>query len=795
MTRALRLLRTAPGFAVLAILTLALGIGLSTAVFTVADALLLRRLPVRDQDRLVFLWGTLPKRGFEHRPFTYQEARDFARASRTLERVGFVWYQGAWPAAVRDGDDVFRLRRAIVSGEYFDVLGARALLGRALRASDDVLGAPPVAVLSYSAWRQRFGGNPHIVGHRLQAFQTVQYTIVGVMPPGLELPRGTELWAPLLPSLPVQYADLDAVGRLAPGATAASARVELTAFLRRSNAGWRGDVQGVVRSLPEVVLGDTRPALFAFVAAVGLLLLTTCLNVANLLLVRGVGRAREIAIRSAIGADRARIAMQLLGENVVLALAGGVAGGIIGAAAVRIFVAVAPSDLPRLGEIGLDVGALGGAIGITALAMLLFGVAPAITTSRSDAADVLRAGTRQGVARRSRRTTEVLVGVQIALAVLVLSAAALVTRSLVRLERAPLAIEASHLLIGELALHGDEYDTREKALAMMERLLHNVESVPGVRSVSTTVAVPFSGAGGWDGQFVSEGQSARDAASNPVLSMELVTPSYFATVGMPILAGRDFTTADRDNTLPVAIVSRSAARAYWPNENPLGKHLRLDGESKRVLTVIGVVPDARYRDLRDARPSIYFPLAQPSFDFIGTTLVIRTIGAPESVVPAVRRAVAATSSGVALTTAEPFAWYLDGPLAQPRLDALLLAVFAGAVVILASIGLFGVMMTMVRQRTRELGVRIALGADQLDVQGLVVRRGLTIAAIGVVVGLAGALAVNRLLSTLLFEVSPTDPATLAVVALLLLVVAALASLVPARATTRIDPAIALRADG
>jgi putative ABC transport system permease protein len=426
--------------------------------------------------------------------------------------------------------------------------------------------------------------------------------------------------------------------------------------------------------------------------------------------------------------------------------------------------------------------------------MLLFGIAPAVATSRSERADVLRAGTRQGLAPRSRRATEILVGAQIALAVLVLSAAALIARSLVRLERAPLSIEPSHLLIGELALRGDEFETREKTLIMMDRLLHNVESVAGVRSVSTTVAVPFSGPGGWDGQFITDGQSARDASTNPVLNMELVTPSYFGTVGMPIVRGRGFTAADRDGTLPVAIVSQSTARAYWPNEDPIGKHLRLDDKTKRVLTIIGVVPDARYRDLRQARPSIYFPLAQPMLDFIGTTLVIRTIGEPAGVISAVRRAVAETSSGVSLISAEPFEWYMEGPLAQPRLDALLLAVFAGAAVILASVGLFGVMMTMVRQRTRELGVRLALGADARDVQRLVVGRGLAIAALGVGVGLVAALGVNRLLSSLLFEVSPTDPATLALVALLLLIVAAAASLVPARATAHIDPAIALRAD-
>jgi putative ABC transport system permease protein len=795
-----RALRRSPGFSVAAILTLALGIGLSTAVFTVADAVLLRRLPVRDQDRVLLIWGELPKRGFDHYPLTVDDARDFARRTRALERVGFVGYEGAWPVSTRDGDRVSRLRRAIVSGEFFGVLGAQPVLGRALRASDDVNGAAPVAVLSYGAWQRRFGGDPHVLGRPLFIIEKgLPFTIVGVMPQGLDYPRGSDFWVTLnswIPPQALQYASLDAVGRLALGRTAATVGDELTAFYRRPEASVRQrDVHAVVSTLPRVLLGDTRVALLVFATAAGLLLLMTCVNVANLLLVRGLTRAREVAVRSALGASRGRVVRQLLGENALLALIGGAMGVAVAAMAVQTFIAFAPADLPRLDEIRLNLGALTSAAGITMLAMILFGIVPAITTSRTDVQEVLRSGARQSVTRRSRLATEALVTVQVALALLILSSAALIGRSLVALERVQLAFDPSHLLIGELALRYDEYDTREKQQALLERLMPALEAIPGVRSVSPVVAVPFSGPGGWDGQLAKDGQTAREAATNPMLNLEVVSSNYFATLGIAMLRGRGFTDADHEGTLPVAVVSQSAARSYWPNEDPIGKHLRIDPKLSRTVTVVGVVPDTRYRDLREARPSIYFPLAQPSFPFVPMTLAIRTAGRPTDVVSTIRRVIAQTSSGAALASAEPFATYVDQPLAQPRLDTILLAVFAASALALAAIGLFGVMMTMVRQRTRELGVRMALGAAPRDLQRMILRRGLSITGIGIAIGLTGALVANRVLTTLLYGVTPTDGLTLGVVVAVLAAVATAASLVPARSTTRIDPAIALRAEG
>src|SRR3989454_1616314 len=790
---ALRSLARTPGFALTAILTLALGIGLATAMFTVADTLLLRRLPVREQNRIVVLWGEMRDRPYNY-PLGLDDAREFARQTRSLERVAFFSYYGAGPKPIRDGDQISPLRRALVSGEFFDVLGARPTLGRTLGATDDVSGAAPVLVLSYGAWQRRFGGDPHVLGRQVLTYDDgVAYTIVGVMPQGLAYPRGTDFWAPVVPSTVPK--DLYVIGRLRAGVTAAQARDEMTGFFGRTQASpWQRVLRGVVHPLPRLILGDTRPALIAFAAAAGLLLFITCINVANLLLVRGLARVREIAVRSALGAGRGQVIVQLLTENALLAIAGGVLGLAVAAGAVRIFVAFAPAGVPRLDEIRVNATALVGAVGITGIATLIFALAPAIISSRVELERALRSDPRHSAGRRSRRATEALVAGQLALALLVLSAAGLIARSLIKLERAELSFEPSHVLIGDLTLRYDQFDTPAKQRALLERLLSQVRAIPGVRGASPVVAVPFSGSGGWDGKPAAEGQSKEMTDANPMLNMEVVTPDYFETLGIVVRRGRVFTDADREGAPPVVVLSESAARHYWGSDDPIGKRLRMGENFERTATVVGVVPDTRYRDLRDARASIYHPLRQSFFPYMPMKLAIRTSSPPAELVPAIRRVIAETEPGVALPSAAPFETFLEGPLAQPRLNALLLAVFACAAVALAAVGLFGAMATMVRQRTRELGVRMALGATARDLRRMVMGRGLAVASVGSVLGLLGALLANRLLAAMLYEVSPTDLATLTAGTGVLNGVAAPASLVPARATTRIDPVVALRAE-
>jgi putative ABC transport system permease protein len=670
------------------------------------------------------------------------------------------------------------------------------VLGRALRREDDVAGASPAVVLSYRAWQDRFGGAPDVIGRSVVAqVNDENFKIVGVMPQGLDFPRGVDVWSAERATVPggdMTNVEIDLVGRLAPTATVESAGDELSAFFAQS-AGSKRMLHGAARALPQLVVGDVRAAIVAFVAAVGLLLLITCINVANLLLVRGVGRAKEMAVRSALGANRARLVVHLLGESSLLAIGGGALGALVAAGALRVFVALAPPGFPRIDELHVDGAALASSALVTIGAMLLFAMAPAFLTSGVDVVEVLHSGHRHGDNRRFRRLSDLLVTGQVALSVVVLSAAALVARSLINLERANLSLESSRVLIAELSVRYRYYDTAPKQLAAIERLLPAIAASPGVRSVSPVVAPPFSVIA-WDGVPRPEGQSAREAKNNPVLNMELVAPSYFATFGLPVLQGRAFSADDRRGSTQVVMLSESAARSYWPGQNPIGRRLAMGSRADSMSTVVGVVPDTRYRDLRVARPTIYFPLAQSAFPFAPTSLAISTTGDPASIVPSLRRVLAETAPGMSLVRAAPFDAYLSGPLAQPRLDATLLFVFAAAAVLLSGVGLFGVLATSVRQRTREIGVRLALGASPAGVAALVLRRALVIGSVGVVSGVVIVLLTNHWVASLLFRVSSTDTATLAVVAVFVLGVAGLASLLPARLSASVDPVVALRAE-
>jgi putative ABC transport system permease protein len=796
---AVRALLRDRAFTVSASLTLALGIGLSTAVFTVSQALLVRELPVRGQDEVVVLWGETPDRSFANYPLSYDQGRDFLTRARSLESAAFYAYHGAWPTAIRDGDEVSELRQAQVTGEFFDVLGVRPVLGRTLRVDDDRVGARPVAVLSHAAWLRVYGGAADAVGRHILLHRSgVAHEIVGVMPPGLELPHGTEFWVPLVPSAtqPGKQA-VDAyvhvVGRLARGAPLPAARDELTAwFGRPEREAWLRDLRAVAMPLPRLVLGDVRPALITFMVACALLLLITCTNVASLLLVRGVARQRELAVRAALGADRRRVIGQLLAENAVLAALGGALGILVAAVAVHLFVTFAPSSVPRLDEIRLSAAALLGAFAITGVALVIFSLAPVSILSRVDPQSALRGG-RETSGRRSRLATEGLVAAQIVLSVVVLSAAGLLVRSLSRLERAHLAIDPSRLLIGELSFRSDLLEGKEKQLALLERMLAEVRALPGVSSASPVLAIPFSGSGGFDGRLARDGQSAEEAGRNPILNLEVVVPEYFATFGLAPVRGRVFSNEDVEGAPPVVVLSEAAARSLWGGDVPLGKKVRM-GTNSPSYTVVGIVPDTRYRDLRIARASVYFPLRQSVFPFAPLNLAVRATGDPAGLAPSLRRAIARVDPGLRLTRASTFENHLDRPLEGPRLNALLVAVFAGASLTLAAVGLFGAMAAMVRRRVREIGVRMALGATHAHVFAGVMGRGLAIAWVGATIGLVVSVAGNRLLVALLYEVSPTDVPTYLAALSVLFIVSTAAIAVPARSSTRVEPAVALRTE-
>jgi len=789
------LLRT-PAFALTATLTLAVGVGLSIAVFTVADALVLRALPVHEQDRLVTVWSEKRDGTQAHWPLGIEDVRAFTQRTRTLSDVAYTDYYGATPVPVLVGDEVAPLRRALVSGNYFEVLGARAAFGRSLQASDDVLGAAPVVVLSHTAWRRQFGSDPTVLGRRITVqLDGISHTVVGVMPAGLEYPAGTDVWGPYTPTrlrnaADTSYAAVDLVGRLADGATTASAAADLNAYLARpESSAWSRELRAVVTPLERVLLGDTRVAVIAFTSAAALLLLITCIDVANLLLVRGLSRMREIAVRTALGATRWQVMVQLLTENAILAFAGGVIGLGVAFAAMRGFLAIAPAELPLVERIHLDASALAAALATCGIALMIFGLAPAIISARGDAHTVLRSGTRQSQGRMVRIAREALVAAQVGLAVLVLSGAALIGRSLMKLENATLGFDSSRLLIADLGLRYDRYGSLERQLTVLRTVLERARATPGVAAATPVVAVPFSGTSGWTGRAAADGQSPEEASRNPTFNMELVTPDYFPTFGLRVLRGRALTDADGRGSAPVVVISERTARAYWPNQEPLGKRLRM---GERFATVVGVVPDTRYRELREALPSVYFPLAQSVFPFPPTTLAVRAAGPPAGLLASIRRAVEDAAPGVVVSRIAAFDDYLRGPLAQPRLNAYLLGLFALAAASLAAVGLFGVMAMMVRQRVPELGIRMALGASSTSVLLMILRRGMGIASSGIALGLVGALLVNRMLSSLLYGVTPTDPAVLAAVTLFLLAITLVGTTLPARAGSRVDPAIALR---
>lgn len=798
---AARRLARSPGFAITAALTLALGIGLSTAVFTVADALLIHRLPMSEQDRVVALWGATRDGQFANFPVSYGQARDFALRTSTLQRTAFFGYEGAYPETIQEGDRAYRLRRALVSGNFFDVLGSSPALGRALRPEDDVAGARPVVVLSHRAWRGRFNGDTKIVGRRIAMVENGRtYTVVGVMPAGLDYPTGVDVWAPLVASssgtgdsLHLAYPALDLVARLRASASVASVRAELTGYLARYVAPeWHIELRGVVTTLPDLVLGDTRPALLVVGAAAALLLLVACVNVANLLLVRGLGRARELVIRAALGASRARIAGELVAESAIVALAAGALGVLVAVLVVRAFVALAPASIPRLDEVGVDAPVLLAACGITVFSLLVFGVAPSLASSGVRAREVLHSGARGSGTRRTRLATEALVAGQVALAVMVLLGAGLMTRSIVNLQRVDLHFDPRRLLVVDLGMRHDDIDDPKKAQAVIDLVVRRVQSAPGVAAATPVINPPFAGrAAGVTARLATATQTPEQKKENPMLDLSPVAPDYFTAMGIPILAGRSLSPADREGAPAVAVIGESVARHYWGSANPIGQRLE---SGSHAYTVVGVVPDTRYRELIAPVPTVYLPIRQSFFPVVPTTLLVRTAGDPADLVPTLRRVVADADPRVTVASAAPFQALLDEPRAQPRLNALLLWVFASAAVSLAAIGLFAVVATMVRQRAREIGIRLALGATTVAVRGMVLRRGLTLAAAGAAAGMLAGLASSRYLAALLFGVSPTDRLTLIVVPGLMLVAALLASYIPARASTRIDPMSTLRGE-
>jgi putative ABC transport system permease protein len=786
---ALRGFRRSPTFAVTAVLILGVGIGMTVAIWAVFNAVLLQPPPVSDPDRIVIA-RILDNSGNELAA-GHGDLVEMRQISRTLRAITAYDIRGAINHPMTDGDRPLPLAGAQVDGQFFDVLGVRPVIGRLLHAEDDSLSH--VMVLSYDAWQRYFEGDPAVVGRQFrQPTMGVTYTVVGVAPSGVDLPAGAEYWVPST----YTRSGLRIVGRLAPHATLAMARDEYRSIVERQirEQHWQGNFSRVeFKPFNAAVVGSARPVLVALIAAVSLLLAIICINIGNLELMRAAARSRELAVRRALGATYLDVVRQLVVECVLLGAAGGVLGFVVGEGARRALVAAAPSQLPRLDAVRVSGAPFGVATAVTLVCVVLFGVLPVLAGARGDAAVQLRLDTRSGRSTRGRRALrQALVGAQVALALILLAGAGLLGRSLQRLQSLNLGFRADHLSELFVTVPHAKYPDRAHMLALWDGVAPRIDAVAGVTGVAPTIVYPLAGLGYMMAPWQSDQQTVADVAHSPLISVEVGGPESFRVLGIPILRGRGFLDSDREGSQAVAVVSAAVAQRYWPGQDPIGKRIRASTATPQPwLTVVGVVGDTRWRSLRDETPLIYLSFRQL---FWQGYVAMRSTTSLAALLPSIRRAVKDMDPDAIVWTARTMDDYLDKPLAEPRMSALIVSTFGLVALFLAAVGLYGVMASAVREQTRDIGVRMALGATSNQVQREVLQRAMIVSVAGAAVGILGALGASRVIASLLFDVSPTDPVSLVSACAILLVVAAVAAYLPAHRASRVDPARALQAE-
>jgi putative ABC transport system permease protein len=787
-----------PLWTLVAAATLAGGISGATAIFSVAHAVILRPLPYAQPDRLVLVWQSDLRRGQPFVEISYPTFRDWRARNTVFEDLaGLPSTNQSW--TLRGRGEPVELVGRLVSWNFFSVLGVPPALGRALLPEDDRRGAARVVVLGHALWRDRFGANPRVVGSSV-ALDRQSFTVVGVMPEGFAYPAGAELWTPLIPGVS-ELAEqpgvwwMSALGRLKPGVSLAQARRDMATLATAYNREiYQADgVTAVVTPLSEAVFGPTRPALLALLGGVGLVLLVACANVAALQLVQVSERASEMALRTALGASPAQLARAVVAESLVLGLLGGGLGALGAFAGVPLLVALSPQDVPRLAEAALDASALGFALVATLVSVAATAAAPVLAVRQHSFREALQGGSRTLASGRSRlRATLVVVEVGLALTLLV--GAGLLLRSFAALRDVPLGFDAAHVLAVEAGPSEDRYPQPAQQRLYVDELIARVRALPGVESAAAVTLRPLWGTVGMDWPFTVEGQSQKDAERNPLLNFETVTPDYFRVMGIPLKAGRVFDERDRAGQPGVVVVSETLARRYWPGQDPIGKRLKIPLPPTEYhdawLTVVGVADDARYRELRATHLDLYMPHRQS--DHRPHHLVVRAQGDVTGLPAALQRVVREIDPEqpapevVAMTSA------VSAALGGPRFAARVFSAFALVALLLAGLGLYGLVAYSVGRRTREIGVRVALGARPADVARLVLDEGLKLALLGLALGLAVSLAGARLLQSLLFGVGPADALTLAAASALLLAIAVLASALPTRRALRVQPAVALR---
>ena len=794
---ALRSLSKRPTFTLIAVITLALGIGANTAIFSAINALLLKPLPFPELDRVVAIWDKVPSRGVTRNEVTVANYLDWQSQSQSFDQLALHRW---WSANLTGIDSPERIQGFLITANFFDALGMKPIMGRNFSAEENQPGKDAVAIISHSLWQRRFGGDPNIIGKTITVNSIVR-TVIGVMPERFNYPKGSEVYAPLAmtPELMRSRGDHSyyVVGRLKPGVSIESAQAELDGISARleqqypdTNKGWGAAVYPIVA---DTVRGyDT--ALWVMMGAVGFVLLIACANVANLMLARASGRQKEIALRAALGASRWRIVRQLLTESVIVALAGGVIGILVGFWGIDALRASNPGDAARFApgwyQLGINLPVLVFTFALAIFSGIVFGLFPALQVSKPNLNDSLKEGSRQ-TSGSSHRMRSSLVVFEVALSLVLLVGAGLLARSFLSLLRTDPGFDPENVLTMNLVLPTAKYRDRPSRAAFYQDLVQRVKSTPGVQSAAVVNYIPLGGANSSDSYLV-EGEPEPAAGDEHLGRYRVSTPDYFQTMGVSVVRGRGFTEQDKAGGAPVVVVNETLARKHWPDQEAIGKRIRFYGpvDQNPWMEIVGVVKDVKHELTLTVTPEYYLPHAQDPWNAM--VLVARTTVDPASLAPLLRQQVWSIDKDQPVYGVKTMHEVRSVSVAMYSFSSVMLAIFAGVALLLASVGIYGVMAFAVTQRTQEIGIRMALGARAVDVLKLIVRHGMKLALLGIAIGLAGSWALTRFIEGLLVGVESTDLLTFSVVPLCLLVAALIACYLPARRATKVDPLEALR---